>query len=189
MLRAFAMFMLAAVLGGCASSRAPQRPPAPSFEGILSQQILPASIIGPDWTMKQGLMIDDLANPPEIALNRRAWAEAFIKQRLAAGARSYGEIFYLSPESPPVKVSTMILVYKDVEHARAHWNSNFGAGLMSGGYQRTNRFGDKSVEHKKHDDIVVWAGNVIIQVSQPVRGSANETILNAYLEKLGQAHE
>jgi hypothetical protein len=183
--RLMGMILTLICLAGCASNPADHRPAAGSFEGTLSEQVLPASFIGPDWQMQLGLMVDDLDDPPDIAVNRQQWAEQFLKQRRAGGARSYGEIFYYSPQVPPVKVSTLILVYHDADKARRHWNERFGPGIMTAGYQRTNEYGDKSVSHKKYDEQVVLAGNVIIQVSQPVVGSANETVLRAYMEKLG----
>lgn len=173
------------VLAGCASSQRSARPPAASFNGTLSQQVLPASIIGPDWTMQQGLIFDDLSKPTTVPAARRKWAETFVRQRRAAGARSYGEIFYIGSGAHPNQVSTLILVYDDAAHARAHWNEAYGPGQMTMGYRRTNRFGDKSVEHGKRDEIVVLASNVVLQVSQPIAGDENEMVLNAYLHQLG----
>jgi hypothetical protein len=178
--------MMLTLLGamGCAHPQGGDRPPSADFGGTLSERVVPASVLGPEWRMEEGLMIDDISQPTTVPAKRRAWAQKFLAQRRAAGARSYGEVFYFSPENPPVKVSTLILVYQDADKARAHWNESYGPGQMTGGYNRTNQYGDKSVENRTYDELVVLAGNVIIQASQPVKGNSNDLVLQAYLKQL-----
>jgi len=174
-----------ALLAGCVTSKKHDRPPAASFTGTLSEQAIPPSILGPDWKMEEGLMVDDVAHPPKVSPIRQAWVDKFFAQKQASGVRSYGEFFYFRPETPPVKVSALILVYHDAEKARMHWNETYGPGLLVAGYKRTNEYGDKSVENSKYDELVVLAGNVVLQVSQPVPSETNERILKAYMQKLG----
>lgn len=177
--------LICAMVVGCAGAPKHDRPPAASFEGTLSEMVVPADVLGPGWTMKEGLVVDDVSNPPKVAPLRKAWADKFFKQRQAAGVRSYGEFFYYNSETPPVKISTLILVYHDAKRARAEWDDTYGPGLLLTEHRRTNEYGDKSVQGKKINELVVLAGNVVLQVSQPVPGDSTARILHAYMAKLG----
>jgi hypothetical protein len=174
--------MLAA---GCAGAPKHDRPPAASFEGKLSEVVVPADVLGGGWTLEKGLVVDDVSDPPKVSPLRKAWADRFFKQRQAYGVRSYGEFFYYNTETPPVKISTLILVYQNARRARTEWDDTYGPGLLLIEHRRTNEFGDKSVQGKKINERVVLAGNVVIQVSQPVPGDSNVKVLKAWMSRLG----
>ena len=174
--------LLGLLAGGCAP-KVVLPDPAPPFKGQLAESLDGPEILGEGWKRELGIVSDDMAHPPTVPPKRRSWAITFFGQQLAAGARSYAEVYYFQPSG---KVVTLyVLVYDEPQFARDRWNQVYGQGNQKFGYQVEHSLGDTAVRGKERNSLVILASNVILESNMTADGPENETVARHYLEKLG----
>lgn len=153
------------------------------FSGKISALRETETILGKDWELRPGMVLDDFQNPPNYDAETNQLRDVLIAQCRPMGVVACGDIAYLKKGTLNL-VTLRVFVFKSAEAAQAWWIKKYEQDDWEKHYKKVEGIGERAVDSVQTNKRILLVGNVWLTCHQLHQGDECRKLLDHFLRKI-----